>query len=253
MVLGSSVTQAKGVLPEPRLGGVWFEQVDTSFLEEGGMSRFIGVSSRTMALVCGVVLIAGPVWGEARTPIHRLTNPVVSSMRQVRPPVKAAPTALTIEQRSKAVQSFLHLPMPPNLSAPFTVTPAQPVVPFIASLNIYAVGSLHTDMNNLQNGFFDLCNLEKCHSTVELAFRTIQGKRYAVDCAITSSFAPQYHFRQSSFGAALSSGTLDPVANNHFVFASGPAPTDDIMIAELMFYSQGSGKVVFYNCNVSSF
>jgi len=206
-----------------------------------------------MALVYGIVLITGSVWGQEIRPIHRLTGPAMPQARQMNPSMKSAPAALTIEQRSKAIQLLLHSAVPPNLNAPFTVTPSQPVVPGIAHLDIYAVGSLHTDMNVPQNSYFALCVSEICHSTVELTFRTIQGKRYAVDCAIMSSFAPEYRFRQSSFGTVLSSGSIDPVADNHFVFASGPAPSDDTMVAELQFYSQGTGKVIFYNCNVSSF
>jgi hypothetical protein len=139
-----------GVESRPRRGECRppFANGGISPLEEI-MRRSTSVSL-TIALVCGVALIAGSAWGqvtwkpsqpvlikpsqpvliEPSQPIGRTQIPIQAQHQfKPLPPPPKAPPALTRAQLASTVQAILKLPAPPTLKPLFSVTPGNPSAP----------------------------------------------------------------------------------------------------------------------------
>ena len=229
-------------------------------------------------IVSGVAMIATSASAQLFRPLTPTAKPVppittqnphavtVHNAHMARAP-KIAPRVYTISQRAAAVAAIGHMPLPPDLSAPFTVSPAHPMLPGIASLSIESNtevlngGSYSGDASD--EAMFAFCG-GACFpmesnphiQSIAIKFRALEGRHYVLDCRISgwrNTVNYIYYGVQTSGG---SSGTASIGPDNHALMMTGvTSASGDMTFAMSLDYSDDPNNSGwgFWGCDVSSF
>ena len=227
------------------------------------------------ALVCSVMLIATDVSAQTLKPL-RLTPPAATKAHAVTvyspqiarlPKLRVAPASYSVAQRAAAVAATQHMAVPPDLSAPFSLTPGHAVIPGIARL---AVESSYQIMDGgdyngdpAQPAYYGFCggscfpmDSNQHIQDIVIRFQALAGKHYVFDCRIQggqNSINYQFFGVQTSGG---SSGTATIGSDNHVLVTTGTTASSGELtyVIGLEYFNDPNAQGwVFWGCDVSSF
>jgi len=241
------------------------------------MRKTTGLCTILIVSVCGVALAAGNASGQLYRPMkpnspppaqNSMTRPKPHSMMQTHSMPRMAPRPLTPQQRAAILANTLRMPVPPDLSAPFTLTPGRPIIPGMAELGYGLVVGFEPGMlsDSTNQGYAEFCEENYCAPNSDytgpgfwLEFNALQGKHYAFDCRITGDNTIYYQYMGS--GGPQGGGTVYASGDGHFVFATSAMSTNGEMDVDVTFYSLNSqdpapvftGRLYLWGCDVSSY
>jgi len=227
------------------------------------------------ALVCGAMLVATDISAQLLKPLrpapsaptqaHAVTihSPQIARL----PMLRAAPATYSAAQRAAAVAAIQHMAVPPDLSAPFSLTPGHAVIPGIARL---AVESSYQIMDGgdyngdpAQPAYYGFCG-GQCFpmdsnqhiQDIVIKFQALAGKHYVFDCRMQgwqNNINYQFFGVQTSGG---SSGTAAIGSDNHVLVTTGTtASSGELTFVIALDYSSdpNASGWMFWGCDVSSF
>lgn len=196
------------------------------------------IASLALALLCALAFTSSPA--------QPLRN--VGRVQQVAP--FKTPPLYTPAQRAAALAKVMNLTTPPPLGAPFSITPARPVVPGTAGLMLGDVQAYSAALES-PDGVVMFHKTKSAGATVQ--FNAQKGKRYALDCRIN---APRV-FYGYNLGANHIEGETATDPYSHAVFATSAMPSDGQLMVTLWFMTDGFTPQVnilyFWGCEVSPF
>ena len=223
-----------------------------------------------LASLCGAVLIANCAFGQLLQPLKQANPPQgksLSAQHRPQPVARIAPRVYTMQQRAAAIGRTIHTTVPPDLSAPFTLTPGKPIIPDVATLGFgLVVGTWSGNLDDPSDqGSAEFCEESVCAPNNNytgpgfwVSFRALQGRHYALDCRVTGVNTLYYTYMGQGM---YSGGTSYATSDGHFIFATSAAQSDGDVTVDVTLYSQNAGdpppvfngRAILWGCDVSSF
>jgi hypothetical protein len=228
----------------------------------------------TVALACAFAFAATSASGAFFKPLSPPIAPqapqtnVLHAQKPIRmQQLRNPPVVYSLSQRAAAVAAAGHMLVPPDLSAPFTLTPAHTFIPGVASLRfessyqLFDAGSPTGDPNNpplyafCGGACFPMDPNQHIQGII-VSFQAMQGKHYVFDCRIVGgdNIVNYRYFGVPTSGG--SSGTAQIGEDGHVLMTTGvTASGGGMTFAMSLDYSPdpNTSGWGFWGCDVSSF
>lgn len=168
------------------------------------------------------------------------------------------PNVFTRQETAARIAKALKLTVPPMVGAPISLTPSKLAIPGLAYLNLQEVGFVDgAEEDEIDSpkptgvaGFS-----RSSVAAAKLSFRTMPGKRYAIDCRFET---PRLYY-DIQVASDWQKGSLDSDGSKHFLlFVTQPATSNDWQLVILHFTESDDQPAsnlsrYFWGCEISPF